>query len=79
MPLYDFHCETCDTTSEMLLRSSDTPYCPKCGSAEMIKQLSIPCPPGKSKGIIARARARAAREGHFSNFSAAEQQKLLKP
>ncbi len=79
MPLYDFHCADCHTTSELLVRSSDaTPLCPKCGSTQMSKQLAVPSPPGKSKGIIARARARAAQEGHFSNFSASEQKKLLK-
>jgi len=38
----------------------------------MEKLLSCPAPPGQSAGIIASARAKAAREGHFSNYSPSE-------
>lgn len=78
MPLYDFHCRVCDKTSELLVRSSDSPSCPHCGSSEVDKLVSMPAEPGKSKGIIQRARAQAAKEGHMSNFSANERKKLLK-
>lgn len=77
MPLYDFHCRDCDKTTELLVRTSDTPTCPACGSSQMEKLLSLPSPPGKSKDIIRRARAAAAKEGHFSNFSAGERKKIL--
>ena len=80
MPLFDFHCEQCDTVSELLRRISDTeaPICPKCGSTQMHKCLATPSAPGKSKAIIASARAAANKEGHFSNFSSSERRKLLK-
>jgi len=78
MPLFDFLCEDCGTTSELLVRANALPSCPKCGGAQMTKLLSIPAAPGKSKGIISRARAAANKEGHFSNFSASERQKILK-
>lgn len=71
MPLYDFHCSTCDKTFELLTKASSTPVCPECGSS-MEKQVSCPTAPGQSAGIIASARSQAAREGHFSNYKPSE-------
>lgn len=71
MPLYDFRCNRCHTTQEMLARIGTTPACPTCGEA-MEKLVSAPQAPGKSAEIIAKARASAAREGHFSNYSRSE-------
>jgi putative FmdB family regulatory protein len=68
MPLYDFHCPQCSADFELLMRSSDTPACPTCGSHAVNRLISRVSPPGKSKGIIASARAQARKEGHFSNF-----------
>ncbi|MDO6385366.1 MULTISPECIES: FmdB family zinc ribbon protein [Uliginosibacterium] len=80
MPLYDFHCEACDATSELMVRASDAcaPACPKCGSSQLSKLLSLPSAPGKIKGFLARQRAQANKEGHFSNCSASERASLLK-
>jgi len=78
MPLFDFHCQSCDKTSELLVRSSDTAACPHCGSTQMEKLLSMPAAPGQTKGIIQRARQQANKEGHFSNFSAKERKSILK-
>lgn len=78
MPLFDFHCQVCDKTSELLMRSSDTATCPHCASTQMEKLVSIPAAPGQSKAIIQNARRQANKEGHFSNFSGAERKKLLK-
>jgi putative FmdB family regulatory protein len=75
MPLYDFHCKTCDKTFELLTKSSSTPVCPKCGS-EIEKQISRIAPAGKTAGILANARARANKEGHFSNYSTSEKKDL---
>lgn len=77
MPLFDFHCQECDAVSELLIRNGDASICPKCGSTRMEKLLAVPAAPGKSKAIIASARAAANKEGHFSNFSASERKKLL--
>ena len=68
MPLFDFHCAPCDKTFELLVRGSQTPQCPHCGSAALDKQVSRPAPPGQSAGMVQRARAQAKREGHFSNY-----------
>jgi putative FmdB family regulatory protein len=71
MPLYDFRCNSCNRTTEMLTSHSSTPTCPECGEA-MEKLVSLPAAPGQSAGIIAGARAKAAREGHFSNYKPSE-------
>lgn len=76
MPIYEYHCPTCDKQFELLVRSSTVPACPHCGATTLDKCISAPQAPGKSAGIIKRARARAAAEGHMSNYSAAERAKL---
>jgi putative FmdB family regulatory protein len=78
MPLYDYLCPACGHRFEALARSScDIPACPQC-AATPERQVSAPVAPGRSKAIISAARRQAAREGHFSNFSAAEQRQLLR-
>ncbi|MSU04184.1 MAG: zinc ribbon domain-containing protein, partial [Pedosphaera sp.] len=39
MPIYEFHCEECRESSEILVRSKDWTgtTCPNCGSTELIK------------------------------------------
>lgn len=77
MPLYDFYCAKCDETFELLVKITSTtpPACPECGGS-MEKQLSLTSAPGKSAGILKKARAQAAKEGHFSNYSAAEKKRI---
>ncbi|HAF00123.1 MAG TPA: FmdB family transcriptional regulator [Methylophilaceae bacterium] len=75
MPLYDFYCKSCNKTFELLAKVSSTPACPECGG-EIEKQVSRIAPAGKTAGIVARARAQASKEGHFSNYSKAEKKGL---
>jgi putative FmdB family regulatory protein len=75
MPIHAFHCRKCDNTFDLLIRSTTVAVCPQCASDELDKLVSAPMPPGRSKGIIAAGRAAAAREGHFSNYSAADRAK----
>jgi putative FmdB family regulatory protein len=75
MPLYDFHCDACNKSVELLAKADATPACPACGQP-MHKLVSAPQAPGKSAGILAGARAQAAREGHFSHYSKTERAKL---
>ena len=75
MPIYDYRCKDCNKTFELLVRGYDTPACPACGSQQLEKLLSRPAAPGQTAGIISRARSQAAREGHFSNYKAAERPK----
>ncbi len=68
MPLYDYHCPSCDKTVELLLRASDVAVCPTCGGTELKRLISRTAPPGKAKALAAAGRAQAKREGHLSNF-----------
>jgi putative FmdB family regulatory protein len=72
MPLYDFHCRDCGQTSELLIKAGDTPVCPQCGGGNMEKQLAPIAPHMKTPGMIQKARAQAAKEGHFSNYKPSE-------
>lgn len=76
MPIYDYRCSDCKATFEMLVRSSTVPACPACGSRQLEKLASLPAPPAQTPGLISRARTQAAREGHFSNYSAAERRRI---
>lgn len=72
MPIYDFRCNDCNKTFELLIRTSTVPACPECGSQQLEKLVSLPAPPGKTASILKRARTQAAREGHFSNYKPSE-------
>ena len=72
MPIFDFHCTGCGKTFELFVQSSTEPVCPECGSQQLEKQVSLVAPQGKTAGIVSSARRQAAREGHFSNYSASE-------
>ena len=75
MPIYDFRCTQCAAQFELIVLGSNTPTCPECGSSDVQKLVSRPAPQGKTKDIVAGARRQAAREGHFSNYAAAERPK----
>ncbi|MBC7951161.1 MAG: zinc ribbon domain-containing protein [Rhodospirillaceae bacterium] len=68
MPLYSYRCTGCDATFEALVRSSETPVCPSCGSEQLQRLLSMPAAEGKSGELVKRARAAAGAAGHLSNF-----------
>jgi putative FmdB family regulatory protein len=43
MPLYEYYCQPCDHAFETLIRSTaDRAKCPRCGSIDVAKQLSVP-------------------------------------
>lgn len=42
MPLYEYACKKCNREFELLIRGSETPECPDCGSQRLVKQLSVP-------------------------------------
>ena len=41
MPIYDFQCRACGGDFEALVRHSDTPECPGCGSSDLERQPSL--------------------------------------
>ncbi|MCA9157346.1 MAG: zinc ribbon domain-containing protein [Planctomycetales bacterium] len=46
MPLYEYQCQSCHETVELLVRgSTEQPVCPKCGSSKLDKQLSVAASP----------------------------------
>lgn len=75
MPIFEYHCTNCNQSCELLIRGETVPTCPHCQSQQLSRLMSAPAAPGKSSGIIQSARQQAAREGHFSNYSAAERKK----
>ncbi|MBT9597266.1 MAG: zinc ribbon domain-containing protein [Vitreoscilla sp.] len=76
MPIYDYQCSACHAEFELLVRQSTVPTCPQCGSTSLERRVSLTAPHGTSRAIVAAGRQAAAREGHFSHYSAAERAKL---
>ena len=68
MPLFSYHCTGCATDFETLVLGSEQPACPKCGSTALEQLLSRVAEEARSPGLVKRARAQAAKEGHFSNY-----------
>ncbi len=40
MPLYEFRCEKCQKTCELLMRADDPAVCPHCGATTLTRMLS---------------------------------------
>lgn len=72
MPLYSYNCPSCNTDFELLVRSSDVPACPTCGSQELQRQVAKICVEIKYPAIAKSWRRAAAAEGDLSNFSKKE-------
>jgi putative FmdB family regulatory protein len=72
MPFFSYRCIACDTSFETLVRGDETAACPQCGSLSLERLLSAAAIHGRTKAALSGARAQAAREGHLSNYSAAE-------
>ncbi len=72
MPLYDYRCSDCDKTFELLAKVSESPLCPECGGQDLKKLVSKPAAPGQTAAFLSKARAQAAKEGHFSNYALSE-------
>jgi putative FmdB family regulatory protein len=42
MPIYEYCCPDCDLEFETLIRASDVPECPQCGTRKLTKLMSAP-------------------------------------
>ncbi len=42
MPIFEYRCTSCQNEFETLVRTGDTPACPKCAGQELTKLLSLP-------------------------------------
>ena len=78
MPLFDYNCQACGHPFEALVRASDTPVCPQCGSTALEKCLSRIAPAGKIEAIRMAHRRVAAAQGHLDHYSPSDKAKLLK-
>ncbi len=72
MPLYDYRCNDCNKTFELLVKRFDRPVCPECGGQKLDKQVSLPAPPGQTAALLNQARTQAMKEGHFSHYKPSE-------
>ena len=64
MPLYDFACQECKQPFEKLVRKETeiaSVVCPRCSSAKVERQLSLPAAPISSSQPLPSACAAAAR------------------
>ncbi len=50
MPIYDYRCNDCEQVFDLLVRTSDVPVCPACGSSQLHKLLSVPAPTPNASG-----------------------------
>ena len=69
MPIYGYDCKSCGHEFETLVRSSDTPVCPACGSADLKKHLSLIASPAKG-GFDDAPRCESAGAGSCANCPA---------
>lgn len=42
MPLYEYSCQHCQQSFELLVRQSETPACPTCAGTKLEKLFSVP-------------------------------------
>jgi putative FmdB family regulatory protein len=75
MPIYDYQCCECHQIFEKLVSNSTQVSCPTCSSIRLNKLVSKPAPRSFTAEIISSARKQAAKEGHFSHYSAREKPK----
>jgi putative FmdB family regulatory protein len=51
MPIYEYRCEPCRHTFEILIRGArDTACCPQCGGIDLVKQFSVPAAAQSASG-----------------------------
>jgi putative FmdB family regulatory protein len=72
MPLYAYNCLNCNNDFEQLVRASDVPTCPACGSEKLQQQIAKICVEIKYPAIAKSWRRAAASQGHATNHSPAE-------
>ena len=63
MPIYGYDCNACGHEFETLVRSSDTPACPSCGSTDLTKQLSLIASPAKGGSDLPQMRCESGGGG----------------
>jgi len=51
MPLFEYTCEKCSSDFELLIRGSEQPVCPECGSRKLEKRFSVPAAHTKGSSL----------------------------
>jgi putative FmdB family regulatory protein len=56
VPIFEYRCDSCHHEFETLVRTGDTPACPKCAATTLEKLLSLPAIKSESThGLALRA------------------------
>ena len=65
MPIYEYLCQGCGERVEVLVRGSEAPACPACGSDSLERVLSLPRiqSTGTRERALAAAKKRDAKRG----------------
>ncbi len=58
MPIFEYRCQTCRHEFETLVRTGDTPACPKCAGVALEKLLSLPAIKSESTHDLAMRAAK---------------------
>ncbi len=72
MPLYSYQCKSCQHEFETLVSGSDQAACPECNGQDLQRLVALVAKQGTLNSTLRQVRAKAASEGHFSNYSKAE-------
>lgn len=73
MPIFEYRCTSCQHEFETLVRTGDTPACPKCASHDLTKLLSLPAI--KSDSTHALAMKAAQKRDKFQQGEKAREQR----
>jgi putative FmdB family regulatory protein len=66
MPIFEYSCDACHHEFETLVRTGDTPACPKCAATALTKLLSLPAIKSESTHNLAlRAAHRQRNRAHL--------------
>jgi putative FmdB family regulatory protein len=52
MPIYEYSCEDCGNEFELLVRDSEPPACPTCGTSRLEKRFSVPAAHTRSSSLL---------------------------
>ena len=65
MPIFEYSCKQCQAEFELLVRAGTELACPKCGSAELDRKLSVPAIKSESthRNAMAAAKSRDRKLG----------------
>ena len=72
MPIFEYACNACRHEFETLVRTGDTPACPKCAGTALTKRLSLPAIQSESTHGLAMRAARK-RDAKQSDINARTQ------